>query len=359
MTTIIAIVYYLFLVSIVVQLCYWALIFNVLSKQETKTNVRNQDPFVSIIAVYKDPKAIFSALLDSLGRQEYNSKEVILMDDYSTQTQKIPKEPYFRYLKPSQDVPGKKLALTESINQANGEYILVTDADCLPTSNKWVSTMVAQVKENIQIVLGYSPYQKQEGRLNTFIRYEAWLTGVQYLSYALCGMPYMGVGRNMMYEKALFLQSSPYTKHPDLLSGDDDLFINTAATKTNTSVCLDPDSFVFSKPKQTWQAYFQQKQRHITTSTTYQTKHKFLLGLYSASQIMVLFSGITLLFTSMAGYAILAFMLYMMIKWNIAIRLLRVLGEDDLIKVFPILDLTYTVFIVMLAPFLIFKSQKW
>lgn len=359
MTLIIALVYYLFLISIVVQLCYWALIFNVLSKQGTETNVLNQDPFVSIIAVYKDPKKIFSELLDSLGRQEYNSKEVILMDDYSSQNLNIPNEPYFRYLKPSQDAPGKKLALTEAIQQAKGDYILVTDADCVPASVHWVSRMSDQVNDKIQIVLGYSPYQRLAGRLNAFIRYEAWLTGVQYLSYALCGMPYMGVGRNMMYEKELFLQSSPYTKHPNLLSGDDDLFINAAATQTNTAVCIDPDSFVYSEPKTTWQAYFQQKQRHITTSTTYRTKHKFLLGLYSLSQISVLFLGIGLMFTSMAGYGILAFMLYMMIKWNIAVRLLRVLGEDDLIKVFPILDLAYTVFIVMLAPFLIIKSSKW
>ena len=35
--------------------------------------------------------------------------------------------------------------------------------------------------------------------------YEAAYVGMQYLSYALAGLPYMGVGRNMLFDKESYL----------------------------------------------------------------------------------------------------------------------------------------------------------
>lgn len=283
-----------------------------------------------------------------------------MMDDYSENLPLKPIEyPEFRFLKPSRDIPGKKLALTEAIRRGEGEYILVTDADCIPASTLWAEKMVSHLSQTRDIVLGYSPYQKGKGILNAFIRFEAWQVAVQYLSYAIKGMPYMGVGRNMLYKKSLFERANPFDKHPDLLSGDDDLLINAIATAENTTVCIDPEAFVYSEPKETWRAYLQQKKRHITTAHTYQTKHILLLGLFSASQIFVFVGIIFLLFSSWWIYALISFAMYYCIKWVIASRLMKILGEDDLRPWFPVMDIMYTLFIVILAPFLIFKSKSW
>jgi hypothetical protein len=64
-------------------------------------------------------------------------------------------------------------------------------------------------------------------------------------------------------------------------SGDDDLFINTAATKTNTAISIDKDTFTLSDPAKTWQQWIRQKSRHYSTGKYYKPKHKFLLGLYA------------------------------------------------------------------------------
>jgi hypothetical protein len=88
--------------------------------------------------------------------------------------------------------------------------------------------------ESTEIVLGYGAYHKKKGFLNKLIRWETFHTALQYFSYALAGRPYMGVGRNLSYKKTVFFRHKGFSAHNHVASGDDDLFISTAATNINT-----------------------------------------------------------------------------------------------------------------------------
>ena len=136
----------------------------------------------------------------------------------------------------------KKYALEQGIAAAQYDILLLTDADCQPASPHWLSRMVAPFNDTVEIVLGYGPYTRKRGFLNAFIRYETMYTAIQYFSFALAGMPYMGVGRNLAYRKSLFEKTGGLTAHRHILSGDDDLFVNSAINKKNFSIVLHPDS---------------------------------------------------------------------------------------------------------------------
>jgi len=183
-------------------------------------------------------------------------------------------------------ISGKKYPLSIGIREAKHEVLLLTDADCVPASEHWVEKMQDGYDGNIEIVLGYGAYHKKSGLLNKLIRFETFHTALQYLSYALAGTPYMGVGRNLSYKKSLFFKSKGFSSINHIPSGDDDLFINKTATKDNTAVVIDPDAITRSIPKTTWSAWMRQKSRHYTTAKYYKPKHKFLLGLYFATQFM-------------------------------------------------------------------------
>jgi hypothetical protein len=71
------------------------------------------------------------------------------------------------------------------------------------------------------------------------IRFETVLTAVQYFSWAKSGLPYMGVGRNLAYKEEFF-NVNGFINHIQVRSGDDDLFINEAATATNTAIVYTP-----------------------------------------------------------------------------------------------------------------------
>ena len=112
--------------------------------------------------------------------------------------------------------------------------------------------MQSGYEPGIEIVLGYGAYKKYPGILNKLIRFETFHTALQYFSYALAGKPYMGVGRNLSYRKEAFLRNKGFSAINHIPSGDDDLFINMIATKTNTAIVIDKEAHTLSEPHKTW-----------------------------------------------------------------------------------------------------------
>ena len=176
----------------------------------------------------------------------------------------------------------KKLALTLAAKAAQYDLLLLTDADCVPESPHWISEMVSgfgkEQRDNIQstkdIVLGYGAYFYRPGFVNRLVRYDTLFNGLHYLGDALCGHPYMGVGRNLAYRKSLFFESGGFSHLMTNRAGDDDLFVNHVATPDNTAVVITPDSFTWSPSKRTFREWWLQKRRHLSVSPAYRAETK-------------------------------------------------------------------------------------
>jgi hypothetical protein len=137
--------------------------------------------------------------------------------------------------------------LSIGIKSSKYEVMLLTDADCTPASDLWIQKMQDAYRDGVEIVLGYGAYKKQKGFLNKLVRFETFHTALQYLSYALAGMPYMGVGRNLSYRKELFYRVKGFSSINHIPGGDDDMFINKVSTKKNTAIVVDKDAFTLSE----------------------------------------------------------------------------------------------------------------
>jgi cellulose synthase/poly-beta-1,6-N-acetylglucosamine synthase-like glycosyltransferase len=183
-------------------------------------------------------------------------------------------------------INGKKFALTLGIKAAKYEWVLLTDADCRPTSNRWIQEMAGSFSNKHNIVLGNSPYEASAGLLNSFIRFETIITAIQYFSFALLGKPYMGVGRNLAYRKNLFLDSKGFSKHLEVTGGDDDLLVNSLAESGKVGIVLNASAQMRSKPKTTWREYWQQKIRHLAVGKFYSASSKFMLAPFTLSWIL-------------------------------------------------------------------------
>ena len=253
---------------------------------------------------------------------------------------------------------GKKHALAFGIEKARHEVLLLTDADCYPISKFWLANMSRSIDDKFEIGLGYGPYEKRASFLNKCIRFETILAATQYLSYAIKGIPYMGVGRNLIYKKRLYHITNGFKKHENIASGDDDLFVNAVANAQNTRIILSKDAFVYSSPKHTWLAWYRQKTRHLSTSTHYKPIHQALLGGYSASHFMHYFLGI---YSAIQGYWVLAICFYFlrtMIMLFVFRGILKKLDDAILLKWIPLLDAAFVLYYVVFAPTLIFGSRK-
>ena len=97
------------------------------------------------------------------------------------------------------------------------------------------------------------------GLLNKLIRFETFHSGIQFLSYALAGVPYMGVGRNLSYKRELFFRNKGFAYINHIPGGDDDLFINKVATRNNTAVVLEKEAITLSNPKTSFGGWMKQK----------------------------------------------------------------------------------------------------
>ncbi|HSN62267.1 MAG TPA: glycosyltransferase, partial [Ferruginibacter sp.] len=257
-------------------------------------------------------------------------------------------------------IPGKKFPLSIGIKTAKHEILLLTDADCVPASENWIDSMQNAYDNDTEIVLGYGAYHKKKGMLNKLIRWETFHTALQYMSYAQAGIPYMGVGRNLSYKKAVFFRHKGFSAHNHLPGGDDDLFINAAATKINTKINIDPDSFTLSSPAATWQQWFNQKKRHYTTSKFYRPLHKFLLALYA----IVNFVFYPLLILSALFYSwklsLVIFGIKLIIQAIVNAKAMNKLGEKDLLPLLLFFDLWMFFYYLLFAPALIKKpKQHW
>ena len=130
-------------------------------------------------------------------------------------------------------IKGKKYALSKGIEAAKYDILLLTDADCAPVSSDWITLMQAHISTKKTVGLGYGPMTQANSSLKIFTEWETIYTAIQYFTFALWGMPYMGVGRNLMYKKQLYEEVDGFNTHRHIASGDDDLFINRIANTQN------------------------------------------------------------------------------------------------------------------------------
>lgn len=285
----------IFIVSVAFQLYFIFFVFNKISQYDSSENETRKPEGVSVIVCAWNELENLKSLIPLLNSQVYNTFEIIIVDDRSrdgtfdyllTECSEYQKVRFLRIDETPNHLSSKKYALTLGIKSAKYNNLLLTDADCRPQGSNWIAGMVECLTPDKEIVLGFSPYFKENGFLNNLIRYETFNTVVQYFSFALIGMPYMGVGRNLMYRKSLFLKNKGFAKHTNIVGGDDDLFMNDVANSHNTTVCLNPETFMYSFPKTTWQTWYRQKRRHLSVSKHYKFQHKINLGGLGTSHIL-------------------------------------------------------------------------
>jgi len=285
--------FYAFCLITLIQLIYYWFVFSKLAFYQPSTKEKSQQHPVSVIVCARDEAGNLAKNLPGLLVQQYPStNEVIVVNHNSQDDTKYLLEEFKKTFKDlhivtlhheAKGIPGKKYPLSMGIKEAKHEIILLTDADCVPASENWISKMQDGYDNGVEIVLGYGGYHKLPGLLNKLIRFETFHTAIQYLSFAIGGNPYMGVGRNLSYKKNLFLKNKGFSSINHVPGGDDDLFINQVANKHNTRVVLDPEAITLSQPKKKFSHWLTQKNRHYSTAKYYRASHKFLLSLYSIS----------------------------------------------------------------------------
>lgn len=339
------------------QLYYILFVYSKLSRYQIEAYQDGTDlPAISVIICAHNEQDNLREYLPSILEQDYPNFEVIVVNDFSTdETPWILQEfdEQYAHLK-IVDIKehirlkhGKKFAVSMGIKASKHQTLVFTDADCAPQSDQWLKEVASAFRPETEIVLGYSPYLKKRSLLNLLIRFETSHTAMSYLSYALKGDAYMGVGRNMAYKKELFFRNKGFAAHMHVKSGDDDLFVNQNATATNVNIVLAPTAIVYSAPKTTWKSYYKQKARHSGASTIYKKRHQRMLGIQLVSAVLfyVTLIAVAIAFPIFWYVPLTAYLLRLFTQWAIFSSIYRKLEVKELIWWLPLVDFIYYFYI--------------
>lgn len=310
---------------------------------------------VSVIICAKNEAKNLNENLPYLISQKFSEFEIILINDGSSDNTL---EVMQRFKKVNENIKivdvksietfwgNKKYALTLGIKAATHNKLLFTDADCKPLSNDWINQMCSGFISKKELVIGYSPYKKIKGSLlNLLIRFETFVTALQYMSYAAIAKPYMAVGRNLAYKRKLFFESNGFTEHMNIKSGDDDLFVNQVANSKNCYLQINPNSFVESQPETNFKGWLRQKRRHVSTASVYKLEHQAMLGLFYVAQFFFYLLAIVLLGVSYSWKIVLTLILLKFIlQYIMFYRPAKTLREFDLLFILPFLEILLIIF---------------
>jgi biofilm PGA synthesis N-glycosyltransferase PgaC len=311
---------------------------------------------ISVIISARNESRNLTENLPYILQQTYADYEVVVVNDCSHDNsddvlQDIQREfPHLKIVTITEHdryKTGKKFALTLGIKAAKNEHLLFTDADCKPATLNWITRMAANfTTPGAEIVLGYSPYYRSSNFLNSFVRFETVKTAINYLSAALNGDPYMGIGRNLAYTKTLFFGSKGFAAHMHLMSGDDDLFVNQNATGENSVIEIHPDTFTYTPAKTTLGNWFRQKKRHMGVGKEYKNKHRRMLSVDAISGFLFYVLFILCLvfkFEPLLAIGIVAFRL--ILQAAIYFKVYKKLDAGDLLWALPFFDLIYYLYL--------------
>lgn len=363
--------YWLFISAIVIQGFYALYFFIRVIALFKRAHVPERGlQGVSVIICAKNEAGNLRKNLPVILSQQYDAPfEVIVVNDASSDdTASVLKELEQQYnnlwdviVLPNEkrELKGKKHALSRGIAAAKYEWLLLTDADCKPAGENWLELMVTPLTKGKEIVAGYGGYNRKPGLLNAFTRWETLHTFLQYSTYALAGVPYMAVGRNMACTKSVLSGAQQDPLWNVTASGDDDMLVRIAGNAHNVAVVGFKDSFTYSDGKTTWKEWAAQKRRHLSTGKYYKPHIKVLLGAYGFSHALMW----------------LCFLIMFIVDWKLAMFLagIRCKGywliwsatsgkifEKNLIFLFPIFDPAWAVYNFVFLPYITWKNkQQW
>ncbi len=298
----------LFGIGVVIQVVYLLIIFSrtaFYAGKSTNTSLESSSEGVTVMIAAHNEFQNLKVLIPKLFEQDYPLFDVMIVNDRSTDRTKRLLEEYMEIYPRLRSVTvkytpahvtSKKFALTLGIKVAKHDVILLTDADCIPDTDQWITKMTEPVRnQGKTFAIGFSGYELKAGFLNSWIQFETLLTALFYMSFGLWNRPFMGVGRNLCYRKSFFMEVKAFKGLWHIQGGDDDLFVNLYTTGKNTAIVIDPQSNTTSTPKETRSEYLIQKKRHLHAGKYYDSGDKQKIGLYAFSHALFWIGGIGLL----------------------------------------------------------------
>ena len=281
-------------------------------------------PSVSVVLVAHNEAEQLKKSLPYLLEQDYPDFEIVVVDylshDNTPFVLRVCAENYPN-LKPitfREDVNmfrGKKYPLSIGIKSATRDIVLLTEPDAVPATFTWIREMMCGYMHGAQMVLGYSRMRDGKGLLAALQQYENLTLTASTVGMSLMGHPYTGSGRNLSYRREFFFQRGAFISHYSVPVGEDDIFVNHNASRSNTSFVLASDAAVEVEPLPDMARWRQRRIEHAVARRYYKPLDRWLLMLKPTALWLLLASAVGLILSPFCPWQLPAAVLILLALW--------------------------------------------
>lgn len=340
-------------------------------KKRPPAELRGHIP-VSILVAARNEESNIYQLIQCISKQYYQLDKIQLLiaDDHSEDTttvkikQALADFPDLNLFHFSVKGKGKKNALSEALKLAEGDLVLVTDADCRP-GPFWVSQMAASYRDgNSKLLLG--PVLSDPAG-NLFEKIQA----LEFISLmgstagaAGIGLPVMANGANMGFDKKAIINAGGFSTNGKFSSGDDVfLLFNIIKNYGRSAVqfVFSEEAIVSTKPLGSLKEFLSQRLRWVSKSAGY-TRPEIILPAF----IVFLFNFLllTMLFSIFIyPYMAFIFLLFVILKYLVDYPLLHAatgfMKRRQLLLFALPLEFIYPFYVVIIGIAGNFVKLKW
>ena len=258
-------------------------IYSGLRKLEKSDEDKIIPEFVSIIIPFRNERENLPANLKSLESQDYpnNNYEVIYVNDSSTDdsveilANKIKTENIKVISVPETYIPNahKKRAIRYGIENAKGEIIITSDADC-NYNNNWLRTLLKYMDDKTAFISGPVEFEDNGNIFGAIQKLE--FAGLVIVGAGLIGInrPTICNAANIAYRRKVFDEVNGFYDQFGLSSGDDELLMQKIWKETNYKIkfCPEKSAIVKTAPNKTLTEFYQQRKRWASKGLFYKNK---------------------------------------------------------------------------------------
>jgi len=227
----------------------------------------------------------------------------------------------------------KKLAITLGVKAAKNEWIMLTDIECRPQSDKWLQTMVRNCGEGTDLVMGYTCY---DGDTPAYRRFERLHTELYLMRMAQRGTAYRTGGNNLMFRKSLFIEQDGYRGNLKFLRGEYDFIVNKYARRDNVAVETHPDGWTVEQvpTNKAWRnkhLFYIENRKHLHRSVSHRILYSLDQTLMHLNYLFIIVAAVFSVVTErwlLTGVACMSLIVTVILRTAIARKTLRMFGEN-------------------------------
>lgn len=308
-------------------------------------------------------------LLNDLKHQDYPKFEVIIVDDHSddgcratVESWLVANEVKSDFIKVlNNQAAGKKAAITLGVQNAGGEFIMTTDADCaLPDT--WISKTLEQFDNQTNLIVGAV---RMKGKLFTDYLQQLEFASLIGSGAATLGwqLPTMANGANLAFRKSSFITVGAYDGNSHIASGDDEFLLRKIHAHFPGSIFFNhnPATVVETQTHDSFRSFVNQRIRWASKWALHQGFFsKFLALLIFSFQLMCLSSPWLMLFDYLDVQLGLSLLLIKALaEWLFFLPVLNLLRLPFNLPAFIVLQFIYPYYVVAIGLLANVSAYQW